>query len=249
MSVREIVLRLNPALNPEPWAEIYRREGVVQVPGLFEPEVADALARVLETAVPWRLTYPDGKGGQAAADRQQLAALGPQGVAALVRNVVAGSSDGFGYLHMGYNMVEAYLAGRDPGHPLHSLTELLNSPEFLDFGHALVGGDPITKVEAHASCYRPGDFLTLHSDILEGTRRAAFTIGLTRRWRPDWGGQLLFHDEAGEIVRGFAPAFNVLTVFRIPQAHSVATVAAYAGQQRLSIIGWLREDAVPGAAV
>ena len=35
------------------------------------------------------------------------------------------------------------------------------------------------------------------------------------------------------------PAFNVLTMFNIPRAHSVAQVAHYAKAQRLTISGWL----------
>ena len=48
----------------------------------------------------------------------------------------------------------------------------------------------------------------------------------------------------GQIERGFMPGFNVLTLFRVPKAHSVAPVAAYAAAKRLSLTGWLvREPA------
>ena len=72
-------------------------------------------------------------------------------------------------------------------------------------------------------------------------RLTAYTLGLTREWRPDWGGQLLFHDEAGDVTRGHAPRWNTLTLFRVPQLHSVAPVAAYARGTRLSVVGWLRD--------
>ena len=75
-----------------------------------------------------------------------------------------------------------------------------------------------------------------------GERRAAYTIGLTRTWRPDWGGQLMFHDEAGDVVRGLLPRFNVLTLFKVPLLHSVAPVAPYAAAPRFMITGWLRDD-------
>ena len=61
-------------------------------------------------------------------------------------------------------------------------------------------------------------------------------------WRPDWGGQLMFHDANGVIERGFKPGFNVWTVFRTPRNHSVAQVASYADGKRRSITGWLRDD-------
>ena len=36
-------------------------------------------------------------------------------------------------LDLGYPMIDAYLAGRDPGHPIHALTEFLNSQAFIGF--------------------------------------------------------------------------------------------------------------------
>ncbi|PTT81551.1 proline hydroxylase [Pseudomonas sp. HMWF010] len=99
-----------------------------------------------------------------------------------------------------------------------------------------------------ASNYRPGDFLTLHDDShRRDDRLAAFTLGFTREWRPDWGGQLLFHDADGQIERGFMPGFNVLTLFRVPRPHSVAPVAPYAAAKRLSLTGWLVRESTPPA--
>jgi SM-20-related protein len=152
------------------------------------------------------------------------------------------ASQGFAYVYLVYPMILAYLEGRDPGHPLHMVSEFLNGPEFLAFGRAVTGEAGVIKADAQATFYRPGDFLNLHDDSGVGERRAAYTLGFTRRWRPDWGGQLLFHDAAGDVTRGFAPRFNVLTLFRAPRQHSVAPVAAYAAAPRLSITGWLRDD-------
>jgi SM-20-related protein len=53
---------------------------------------------------------------------------------------------------------------------------------------------------------------------------------------------LLFHDQTGGVTRGLAPGFNILTLFSVPQPHSVAQVASYAAAPRLSIVGWLRND-------
>ena len=37
-------LRLNPALDPKAFAETYARDGYLQIPGIFEPALADDLA-------------------------------------------------------------------------------------------------------------------------------------------------------------------------------------------------------------
>ena len=234
-------LRLNPALKASDFSADFARDGVVQITPLFEPEVAQALAQMLEQAMPWdrALSTPDN--GFEVLDRPALTALGPAAVGERIKAVSARAAKGFAFVYLAYPMISAVLAGRDPNHPIHDLTHWINSREFLDFGQAVIGAEDVIKADAQASLYRPGDFLTLHDDAKSGAdRRAAYTMGFTRQWRPDWGGQLLFHDQAGQIERGFMPTFNTLTLFRVPKDHSVAPVAPYAAAPRLSVVGWLR---------
>jgi Rps23 Pro-64 3,4-dihydroxylase Tpa1-like proline 4-hydroxylase len=140
-------------------------------------------------------------------------------------------------------MIHAYLNNWDPGHPLHRLTEFLNSPTFLDFGRQVIGAPRITKAEAQATLYRPGNFLTRHIDPGHNEeRRAAYTFGFTRAWQPDWGGLLLLLKENHDIARGFLPRFNLLTLFDGRRIHSVSPVSAFAGAGRYQITGWLRDD-------
>ena len=68
---------------------------------------------------------------------------------------------------------------------------------------------------------------------------------MTRGWKPDWGGNLLFYGKAGNITQGLVPKFNTLNIFLIPQPHAVSHVAPYAGQPRLSFLGWLKRGKVP----
>ena len=236
---------LNPALKPEDYAESYAREGVVQIEDILAPDVAAMLADAMERAVDWRLAYSNPDGSSAMLTRAEMAAVGQAGLAQRVQAVTRQAGRGFGYLYFVYPMIEAYVRGDDPGHPLHALTEFLNSPEFMAFARA-VTGETVIKVDAQASCYRPGHFLNLHDDLGDGHRRAAYTLGLTRDWRMDWGGQLLFHDARGDVTRGFGPRFNVLTLFKVPMLHSVAPVAPYAAGPRFMITGWLRDDPPDG---
>jgi hypothetical protein len=46
---------------------------------------------------------------------------------------------GFAYVYLGYPMIDAFVEGRDPGHPIHALTAFLNSPELIAFGAAMTG--------------------------------------------------------------------------------------------------------------
>ena len=232
---------LNPTLDAQIYAADYARDGVVQVPDLLHPDSVAWLIEDLNARTPWSLSLLTPEGGKLLSP-ETIAAEGRDAIGRRVRDVLERSRDGFGFIYLAYGIIPALLGGRDADHATHALVEFFNSPEFLDFGRAITREPGVTKIDAQATWFRPGDFLNIHDDTEAGQRRAAYTLGLTSDWRPDWGGHLLFHDDAGDIIRGFKPGFNLWTVFRTPQIHSVSQVASYAGQKRLSITGWLRDD-------
>ncbi|MBI1197062.1 MAG: proline hydroxylase [Phenylobacterium sp.] len=228
-------IRIQAGRAPEPFAEGYRRDGVVQVPGFLEPAAAEAVGDLL-ARLPYVIVAPDAGGETLVISDEVLRRFGEQQVRAFLQDTLKRAASGFAFIHQSYALQDEY--ARAPDQPVARVTEFLQSRTFLDFGQALTG-ERIDGVRVQASNYRRGDFLTLHDDSHgKDDRVAAFTLGFTRGWRPDWGGQLLFHDARGDVVRGFAPRFNVLTVFRTPQPHSVAAVAAYAAAPRLSLTGW-----------
>jgi len=237
----ERVIRLNPRLDPRDYAQAYARDGMVQVPDLLDAASADWLALALEHDTPWSLSLKTPQGGELVSP-QEIAALGRDALTARVQAALQAGRDGFSFVYLAYPIIKAFLTGQDQGHATHILVQFFNDTPFLEFAKAVTGETALTKIDAQATWYRPGDFLTLHDDTGEGERRAAYTLGLTRDWRADWGGQLMFHDAAGDIARGFKPGFNLWTVFKTPRLHSVAPVAAYAGGKRRSITGWLRDD-------
>ena len=49
----------------------------------------------------------------------------------------------------------------------------------------------------------------------------------------------MFHDGGGRTVQGFPPAFNLLTLFAVPQAHSLSMVTPASGGRRYAISGWM----------
>ena len=237
-----MALRLNPNLDPAPFAEIFQRDGVVQIPVFLEPVDAESVAAVIN-GLTWNIVAPDETSETLVISPQAIQKFGDAQVRQFLQGALKRASRGFSFIHLSYAMQDEY--ARDPTPPIHRATEFLQSRAFLDFGAAVIGSDQVDGVRVQASNYRPGDFLTLHDDRhKQDDRLAAFTLGFTRDWRPDWGGQLLFHDAEGQIERGFTPGFNVLTLFKVPRPHSVAPVAAYAATKRLSLTGWLvREPA------
>lgn len=235
------MLELARALDPAPHARTLASEGVVQIRDVFTTETAEAMHQLLAKGLSWDLILSDAEGGAEVIDQETARRLGPQAAEKAAEARKRGAT-GFAYLYVGYPLIQALMTGRDPGHPIHHVTAFLNSEPFLELGRRLTGAPTINKSDIQATLYRPGDFLNVHDDRNQGERVAAFTIGLTKGWRPDWGGQLLFHDEEGDVIRGFAPRFNALNVFTVPRSHSVAAVALHAAAPRYSIIGWWRND-------
>ena len=141
-----------------------------------------------------------------------------------------------------FNVVEGGQRKGGPLAPIEAVYDLLNSAPFLAFIRALTGDSRAAYVDAQATRYRPGDFLTAHDDDVEGKNRLfAYVMNFTPAWRADWGGLLAFHDADGHVAEAYTPTFNALNIFRVPQVHAVTQVASFAAGPRLSITGWIRE--------
>lgn len=243
MSQSSVRLRLNPALDLSAHARAYAQHGVVQIQNVLEEGTATALADLLVRGMPWRLLFTDKDDKPAHYSQAELKALGAERFNAMMADVVARARQNRGFLYKTYPMIEGYLKGWDPGHPIHLATEFINSVEFLDLGRTVTGVKAITKADAHATLYGPGDFLTRHLDYGEDLeRRAAYVLGLTRGWQPDWGGLLLFLNEKQDVSEGYLPRFNVLTIFDVKYLHTVTQVSSFAGGVRTSLTGWFRDD-------
>ncbi len=241
-----IKLRLNPALDPTPLARTYAENKVVQVHNIFEPEVADYLERVL-TSLPWRILCQDDSEKNLMLTPAEMTAMPAEARNRLLAGIAGRARRAVGYTYFTYPMIFAALNGWDPDHAVHNFTEFLNSPEVIGFARTIIGCPEVTKIDAHASNYQRGHYLTRHMDDgEEKERRAAYTLGFSRDWQPDWGGMLLFLNENGDIIRGLLPRFNVLTVFDGLKLHSVTAVSSFTTAQRISVAGWFRDDPPAG---
>lgn len=237
------VLRLNPKLDLSPYIAAFRERGIVQIPNIFEDETANAIASVLQAQTPWRLLMTNEHDEPLHFTRDEWNALPDEARTARLKDVMKRASQNRGFYYYTYPMIEAYMRGWDKGTPLHQMTELINGPDFLNLGRQITGVSGIVKADAHACEYRPGHYLTRHIDYgADFERRAAYVLGFTRGWQPDWGGLLLFLKENQDIDHGFLPRFNNLTIFDINYLHTVTQVSTFAGAPRHTITGWFRDD-------
>lgn len=244
MNAADDELSLAPRTDIPALAAAFARDGYVQIPNLLTDASAARLLAWLEAPnVPWNLVAF--LGGQhrdldlagmdrlADVDRSRFSAL-----------VAAAAAEGFSYLFENVPIYDIHRHGKGAGIDLISAVAFINSVDVLSLVRAITGGTGISFADAQATRFRAGHFLNAHNDGIEGKSRiAAYVLGMTPRWRPDYGGLLLFEDKQGNVSSGLTPAFNVLNIFRVPRPHLVTQVASFTPVPRLSITGWFRAGA------
>ncbi len=244
---KTVEFRIRENLDIEALAREYAANKQVQIPNFFPEDTAMALFETLLRETPWRLSYADRDGRTIMLSTEQLKAMSPQQLTDLQAEVGALARENHGFLYYVYPMIDAYTNKWDPGHPLHYVTEFVNTPDFLELGRRIIGTEKITRANAQATYYAPGHFLTRHVDDGERKeRRCAYTIGFSANWEPDWGGLTMFLDDKQDIESALVPRFNTLTLFDGWRIHAVSSVAPFVQMPRFCITGWLQDDPLPG---
>ncbi len=231
-------IRLNPDLDVDALARAFTARRRLRIPDILEAASAGAVAAVLEHETRWKTTVAaggdffelplDGERAEDPSKQAWLDAVRVDGAATRMQYVFDTRRLGPDHEADGSDAADAVL-------------EFLNGEAFLGFVRAVTGDDRIDFLDGQASRYRPGHVLTTHSDLSAGKNRLyAYVLNLTREWRADWGGTLVFHGPDSHIAEGFVPTFNALNLFEVPMSHAVTQVASFAMGPRLSITGWIR---------
>lgn len=233
---------INNALDAAAIRAALAARGRVQVEDYLQPDAAERLLQCLSSDVPWNLAIHDEHGFRTIMHEEYSKIPETEREQWCRRTAEGARQDGFRFFYDGYQMVEAYKRGRDPGLLLHPVLEFFNSPEHVAWIRHLTGEPKLRRVAAQASCFRRGHFLRAHDDTdRDEGRRYAFVINLCPRWQADWGGQLQFIDADGRVADSFLPRWNSLSLFRVPALHAVTPVAPWAQDDRYAISGWFLE--------
>lgn len=237
---------LNPELDAAELAHCFVTHGYVQLRPFLAPHDAAALHQHLRSREDWRLVLNSGD-KVFELDRAAQAALSPEKAQALDQAVIASARNSFQYRYETIRVPDTREDRQADASPLARFADLMNAANVLDLLRHVTGAHDVGFADAQATAYGPGHFLTRHTDDVAGkNRRAAYVYNLSPNWQVDWGGVLLFHESNGQPLQGFAPAINVLNLFRVPRDHSVSLVAPWAAYRRYSITGWLRTGSPPG---
>jgi len=234
-------VRFAGGLDVRAIAGVYAAVGRVHVRPIFTRETAESVYHSLTNEIQWQLQLNDGD-KPISRDGASFEALSEADRARVMQAVYANAARGFQYIYNNFPISDLYEQGQQRSLYVMRLYEFLTSPEFLEFARAVTGVRSIAVVDAQATLYRPGHFLTRHDDLQHSKKRvAAYVLNFTPRWVADWGGVLQFIDGDGHVAEGYTPVFNALNLFRVPQPHNVSLVAPFAQGGRYSITGWLRE--------
>lgn len=239
------LLALNPRLNRKALATAFARDGRVQIRDVLEPAAARELRAVLARGTRWGLTWRAGEDGPNALRAEELARLAPAERQRMGQAVAQAAGRGdYAFTYALYPILDAYLGRWNPDGAHDVLLEHINDQPFLDLVREVTGIPELIKADAQATLYAPTHFLAQHNDshMAEGWR-VAYVLSLAPDdWKPDWGGYLNFYDDDGDIITGYRPRFNALSMLRVPQLHAVSYVPPFAPVGRFSVTGWFRDQ-------
>ncbi len=210
----------------------FANKGRIRLEGALSADDADAVHHALEQQTPWELQLVSKDGRPEIINRRELNTLPEGEIQQRLSDAAERAQTGLSWLRLGYRLQDASRSEV----ALSPLFDLVASAEFAAFCESLTGLSGLSLSDVQAVCYRPGDFFTQHTDL---AARLCFEWNFSKDWRPDWGGQVLFHSPSGDIEGGISPRLNDLSLFAGDQPRSIASVAAYAAAPRFSIMGRL----------
>lgn len=238
------LFKLNPSLDRDALSKAFASDGRVQIRDVLTEDSAREMAMVLARGTPWGFAV--GAGEASRHSFRQEDAQRPE-AAHKIRTAMQEASDAtargdyaFQFAH--YPIVTAVQQGWDPGGVHEILLGHLNAPEFLGLAREVTGIETLVKADGQATLFAPGHYLGHHFDshVGEGWEVAYVLNFAPDDWHPDWGGHLLFLDDAGDVTGGYRPRFNALNLFKVPTAHMVSYVPPFAPVGRIAVTGWLR---------
>lgn len=231
---------LAPRVDIEQLSADYQRKRRLVIPGLLRADVAHSLHRALQDWSDWALVTRIG-GKHRDFDAKEMERMDLARRAGFDDLVEVEARNGFQYLYERWPLYDPdYEVPLDVS-ILEAIRRMLQGGDFIQLVRRITGLDRIEFADGQLTRYRKRHFLTLHDDDAEGKGRlAAYVLGMTPDWKPDYGGQLQFLGMDGAVEDVFVPGFNTLSVFSVPRPHLVSAVASFVDASRFSITGWLR---------
>lgn len=231
---------LNPSLDLDLLKRVYAEKKRLHIPDFLSLESAQNLHSHLCARTDWLLLF-NANDKIYELNSQAEKQLSAKQRDLLYAAIFATAATSFQYHYRTIRVPDDMVVRSQSSDMLSCFAQFLASEAVLAIFRAITGQTDFNFVDAQATAYRAGDFLTSHNDNVSGKNRsAAYVINLTPKWRAEIGGLLMFHGHDGHIDEAFVPCFNALNIFSVPMLHSVSQVTPSALAPRYSITGWLR---------
>lgn len=220
-------------------SKTFKRDGKILIPDILSEDSAVSLTEYLLGRKEWNLVFRN-QGKHYDISASGFEALPAEEQDQFKQSIYASAQNDFGYMYKNYPILDLVEAGNCE-EALENFLNFINSDSVLSAIRRLTGLENVDYADAQATRYEPGHFLTSHDDQVAGKNRlAAFVLNLTTEWDPDWGGNLMFYDEANTVAEVFVPRFNSLSLFLVGNKHAVSVVSPFARRPRMAITGWFR---------
>jgi len=231
-------IELGANINVDEIKKRFAETGRAQVKNVLADQAAERFFTCLSKDISWSLAYNDGNEALSLT-AAQMGQLQGQDRMRLHNEIFDRATRQFQYAYSDYPVAKTLNDPNSPNLYVHDVLRFVNSEPFLALIREITGLEGRLSADGHATCFQSGHFLTIHDDVDNDDKRAiAYVFNMTKDWRPDWGAALQFFDDELNIVETFAPTFNALNIFRVPQIHTVSFVPPYAQGRRYGMTGW-----------
>lgn len=230
-----MVILINEISNLEQLKNTFSEQGIVRIENILQVDCVNALSAYLNNKVNFGNAFHL-KGLNNQVSDNEIDELPEEKRRQLYQAIYKDAAKGSGFLYGREKITD-----QSP-EELSEVLSLLNSEFIINLIKKITNKLAITHVDAQATRFKVGDFLTRHIDKIPGeTRQIAYVLGLSPFWHPDWGGLLQFFENDGTPKMSWSPSYNSLTLFDVTKVHSVTSIAPFAEQKRYSITGWFRD--------
>jgi SM-20-related protein len=127
---------------------------------------------------------------------------------------------------------------------LDDLLAYINGPEVLKLVRDITNYSGICRADAHATHFAPNQFFGSQHVSPSKPRRIAYMMNFTQDWHEDWGGYLQFYSPQGDILQGYKPHFNSLSLCDASLPHGISVVPSHAPYGHIAIRGHFYEASV-----
>jgi SM-20-related protein len=236
-----------PFLNPEIDIDLaqasFAFQRRVQIRTIFDETCADSIHDCLARETPWGFAWWNGQATEFICKQEMdtLAMEHAGQIAQFVQSLAQSGEFGFAFhCHPLLPSIEGQKKWMTPP-LLDDLLAFLNSRDVLELVKEISACSNICRADAHATLFAPNQFHSLLQESGQGQKRLAYALNFTRNWHEDWGGYMQFYSPNGDILQGYKPQFNSLSLCDVSQAHGISVVPGHAPYGHLAIRGYFYE--------